>query len=73
MTEEDDGLEFLPERPELGKGLMTRREAAEWLGMSLRWLDKQLAAGRIRVVRIGPKTVRIKPDELKKFLERRSR
>lgn len=48
--------------------LMTRKEAAESLGVALRTVDALTASGDLPVVRIG-KAVRFRPSALELFCE----
>jgi excisionase family DNA binding protein len=45
-------------------------EAARKLSCSRRFLEKQIAAGRLRVVRLSPRCVRIRPGDLADYLDR---
>ena len=49
--------------------LMTKDEAAEWLGVSRETLDGHIKAGRIAIYRLGPKIIRIHRDDLVRFVE----
>jgi excisionase family DNA binding protein len=48
-------------------------EVARRLSCSRRFLEKQVAAGRLRVVRLSPRCVRIRPTDLAEYLERNAR
>ena len=50
--------------------LLTRRQAAEALGISLRSLDSLLATGDLPIVRIGA-SVRLRPSAIEYFCEAR--
>ena len=50
--------------------LLTRQEAAHSLAISLRALDRLLAVGELRAVRIG-RSVRVDPRDLSAFLASR--
>jgi excisionase family DNA binding protein len=45
-------------------------EVAERLSCSRRFLEKQVAAGRLRVVKLSPRCVRVRPSDLANYLER---
>ena len=45
-------------------------EAARKLSCSRRFLEKQVAAGRLRVVRLSSRCVRVRPSDLANYLER---
>lgn len=51
--------------------LLTRKEAAARLAISLRSLDALIARGAIPAYRIGGKSVRIKDSDLDAYLEQR--
>jgi excisionase family DNA binding protein len=44
--------------------LLTYAEAAEMAGCSTRTLQRRVAAGQLPAVRLGPRTVRIRPADL---------
>ena len=48
--------------------LITRKEAAERLTVSLRTLDGLIARGQLPAYRIGPKTVRLRTEDLDEYL-----
>ena len=48
--------------------LITRQQAAETLGVSLKTLDDLIHRGQLRAYRIGPKLVRIDPADLEAFV-----
>jgi excisionase family DNA binding protein len=45
-------------------------DVARKLSCSRRFLEKQVAAGRLRVVRLSPRCVRVRPTDLADYLER---
>jgi len=45
-------------------------EAAKRVGCSRRFLEKQVAAGHLIVIRLSARCVRIRPEDLAAFLER---
>jgi len=51
--------------------LLTRQEAADVLGISVRKLDSLEEAGEIQAIRIG-RSVRYHPDVLDRFMRRRA-
>lgn len=51
--------------------LLTYEEAAKALGVSVRELRRLVSAGLVRAVRLGYRTVRFRPVELEKFVQRR--
>ena len=56
----------------MGK-LLTRREAAERLGISVRALARLIAAGELAVVEVGPRTSRVVDRDIDEFIEARRR
>lgn len=63
-------LEDLTEQADTG-GLLTRDEAADRLGISVRKLDALEEAGKIQAIRIG-RSVRYHPKVLDRFVRRRA-
>jgi hypothetical protein len=55
--------------------LLTTRQAAELLNMSPGWLAKRRCDGRetIPFIKLGPKTVRYRREDILAFAERRQR
>ncbi len=53
----------IPERP-----AYTLDQAAELLGVSRAYINRLVRAGRLRVARIGQRTVRVTPEALRDFL-----
>jgi excisionase family DNA binding protein len=47
--------------------LLTRKQAAELLGMSESWVKKEIREKRLRQVKLG-KLVRIEPQDLRNFI-----
>lgn len=66
-----DLLETLVDRS-VTQRLLTREQAAEVLGISVRKLDALEEAGEIQAIRIG-RSVRYHPDILERFIRRRAR
>ncbi len=68
-------LQAKPEtnRLETGTGLLTRREAAEYLNVSLRWLEECAAIPRVNLARPDAKraTIRYRKSDLDAFIESR--
>ena len=48
--------------------LITRQQAAETLGVSVKTLDELIHRGALRAYRIGPKLVRIDAGDLEAFV-----
>lgn len=48
--------------------LLSLRDVATYLGVSLRSIWTFVGDGRLHVLRIGPKTLRVESDELQRFL-----
>lgn len=44
--------------------LATLKEAASFLGISMPTMRRRIADGTVGVVRLGPRVIRIHPDEL---------
>ena len=51
----------------LSMHLYTRQEVSSFLNLSLRTVDRHIAAGKLRVHKLG-RTVRISEDDLRAFL-----
>jgi excisionase family DNA binding protein len=49
--------------------LLTLREAAVWLAISLRQLRRLIDEGRISVVRISERAPRVRVDEIRSYIE----
>ena len=45
-------------------------EAARRIDCSRRFLEKQIAAGRLRCIRLSPRCVRIRTEDLAAYLDR---
>lgn len=58
---------FNPVRIVIPAGGLTRRDSAAYLGCSTRYLDKLAAAGELRRVKLGAKTIFLR-SELDRFL-----
>jgi excisionase family DNA binding protein len=63
-TADDSGGKLKPERRPLAV-------AAKRLGCSVRHRSRLIAAGEIRVVRLGPRLVRVHPADLEAYVESR--
>lgn len=53
-------------------GLRTVREVADVLRVDPRTVRRLVAAGELAGVRVGPKSLRISPESLAAFLERKA-
>ncbi len=53
--------------PGSARPLLSIPETAEWLGVSVATVRRMIARGEIPALRIGPRLVRIDPDDVKKF------
>jgi excisionase family DNA binding protein len=49
---------------------MNLNEAAQRVSCSRRLLEKQIAIGRLKTIRISSRCVRIRPEDLAEFLEK---
>ncbi len=49
---------------------MNLNEAAQLVSCSRRLLEKQIAIGRLKTIRISSRCVRIRPEDLAEFLEK---
>ena len=49
--------------------LIRKPEAADLLGISVRTLEKMIARGALPAYRIGPKTVRLRREDIDDYLE----
>ncbi len=47
-------------------------EAARRIGTSRRFLEQQIKAGNLRVLRLSPRCVRVRPEDLSAWMERRA-
>jgi excisionase family DNA binding protein len=45
-------------------------EVARRIATSRRFLEKQIAAGRLRCIKLSPRCVRIRPEDLRDYLNR---
>ena len=54
------------------KQLMTKAEAARFLGVSTRTLDRERAAGRIRHVRVRGQ-IRFRPEQVEQYVRSSTR
>jgi len=50
--------------------LMTRKEVAEYFGMSIRTIDYLVASKQLPFFRIGPRLIRFSKTKIKEHLER---
>ena len=50
------------------EGLLTVQQSAEVLGCSVGTIRNWIREGRLRAYRVGPRLLRIKPDDLEKTL-----
>jgi len=50
--------------------LLTKRQAAEILQLSIPTIDRKIRTGELRAVRLG-RAVRIEPDDLREYVNRR--
>lgn len=55
--------------PEL---VITVPEAARRIDCTRRFLEKQIKAGHLRVIRLSRRCVRVRPEDLAEYLERRA-
>jgi len=49
--------------------LLTKKEAGDRLGLCERSVTSLIASGRLRVVRLSPRAVRVDPLDLQRFIE----
>lgn len=54
-------------------GLLTYEEAAKELTISVRVLRRFVSAGIVKVVRLGHRTVRFRPVDLERLIERKAK
>jgi len=59
-------------RHEAQPRLMNQREAADYLGRSVRWLREETGAGRIECVREGKSRPRYDRESLDRYVEQRN-
>ena len=52
--------------------LLTMEDAADELNVAKRTVRHYIATGQLSAIRVTPRTVRIDPAELDRFIERRS-
>jgi excisionase family DNA binding protein len=48
---------------------MTIKQLCEWLGVSRRFVEKEIESGRLRVRRLSRRMIRIMPADLKAWLD----
>jgi excisionase family DNA binding protein len=65
MTKEQN----LPQRDDFPTTPMKVAELATWLGVSRRFIECQVAHGKLRVRRLSARCVRILPNDLRDWLE----
>jgi excisionase family DNA binding protein len=51
--------------------LLTKKEVATNLGVSLKTVDRRIMEGKLRAINLSPRCVRIAPSELDKFINNR--
>jgi excisionase family DNA binding protein len=57
--------------PTVDEGVALRlSEVARRIDCSRRFLEKQIAAGRLRCIRLSPRCVRIRPEDLVSYLDK---
>jgi len=62
--------ESIPLTPSIGRlSLVTRREAADVMAVSVMHIDRMIKRGDLDIVRIGPRGVRIKVTSLRKYID----
>ena len=62
--------ESIPLTPSIGRlSLVTRREAADVMAVSLMHIDRMIKRGDLDIVRIGPRGVRIKVASLRRYID----
>lgn len=49
--------------------VMTLKQAAQRLACSRRFLEMRVNEGRLRVVRFSPRCIRVRPSDLRDFIE----
>ena len=52
----------------MSKGLITKQQAAEQLCVSVRTLEGLIARGQLPAYKIGPKLVRLRPEDIEAYL-----
>jgi excisionase family DNA binding protein len=55
------------------KKLLTYAQVAEMIGVDVRTVRQWRAAGKLKVIRISYKVVRIRPEEVERFIARHER
>ena len=62
--------ESVPMTPSIGRlTLVTRREAADVMAVSVVHIDRMIKRGDLEIVRIGPRGVRVKVASLRKYID----
>jgi excisionase family DNA binding protein len=56
---------MLEQKPEQGENLLTKEQAAEFLGVTVRCLEKWMAQGIVPYYKLGKRTVRFKRSSLR--------
>ena len=49
--------------------ILTKQEAADFIGCTTRYLERQVSAGRLKACKPSPKLWRVRLSDLEKFLE----
>ena len=62
-------LDHGSQRWDVDAGILTKREAADYLRCTPRYLERQIRAGRLKALKPTGKLVRIRRSDLEKFLE----
>lgn len=52
--------------------LLKLADVAKWLGVSKQYVAALVRSGDIPVIQLGPKTMRFRPEDLEKWLEKLS-
>lgn len=63
----------MPERAFISPAALTYDEAADYLGINRRTLQRLVRDGRVRVVRPAPNRPRFRPEDLDAYLESTAR
>lgn len=66
-----DALPVPAPAPAPTDGLLTLQEAADHLNVSIGYVRQRRQSGALPVVRLSPKCLRVRPEDLERFIQER--